>query len=76
MSGIDLAGRYQELGGELELSRVSVRRKSTESYRNTPAFRQLAAFPEADLDDEPDRTVGELNGSLPSIWAPFVLIGF
>ncbi len=76
MSGIDLAGRYQELGGELELNRVSVRRKSTESYRNTPAFRQLAAFPEADLDDEPDRTVGELNGSLPSIWAPFVLIGF
>jgi len=75
LSGAELAARYRELGGVLEPGRAARRRKSSDPRGRQGMLRQLAPFPEADVDDGPGKAVEEMHGSLASIWAPFVLIG-
>jgi hypothetical protein len=51
------------------------RRVSAEASLNERFLRRLAPFPETDMEDRPAKAVEEWDGSLASIWAPFVLIG-
>jgi CHAT domain-containing protein len=75
LPGADLAARYRELGGDLVPGGVSRRRKSSAPRARVEMLRQLAPFPEADVDEGPGKAMEEMHGSLARLWAPFVLIG-
>ena len=68
LSGAELAERYRALGGTLASGSRAVRRTAHGATRTLPAF------PEVDAE-EADTPVESQGGHLPSIWAPFVLIG-
>jgi CHAT domain-containing protein len=68
LSGAEIAERYRALGGTLASGSRAVRRTAHGATRTLPAF------PEVDAE-EADTPVESQGGHLPSIWAPFVLIG-
>ena len=73
MSGADIAARYESLGGSASAGARSARRGSG---RPVVSGRRLALDPEfVDADAPESDALGELDGALERIWAPFILVG-